>query len=238
MISRFFCPISLAAGARVTLPDDAAHHAVHVLRLSPGAALVLFNGDGAAWPGTIDTVKPQVTVRLGETAESEAEPRCRITLVQALAAGDKMDWVVQKAVELGAAAIQPVAANRSVLRLTGARAEKRVAHWRKVAQSACEQSGRNRVPAVGELLALDTWLTQADGGWVLAPGEKDALRNHAVPPPSLNLLIGPEGGWTAHEMTAITARGFTPVSLGPRVLRTETAGLAALAAIQALWGDF
>lgn len=238
MISRFFCPISLAASARVTLPDDVAHHALHVLRLTRDDALVLFNGDGTAWPGTIETIRPKLTVRLGDMATSEAEPRCRITLVQALAAGDKMDWVVQKAVELGATAIQPVAANRSVLRLTGSRAEKRVAHWRKVAQSACEQCGRNRVPEVGEILALDTWLAQADGGWVLAPGDTGVLREHAPPPPSLNLLIGPEAGWAAEEMDAIAVRGFAPLRLGPRVLRAETAGLAALAAIQALWGDY
>ncbi len=238
MISRFFCPFPLAAGASVALPDEAAHHALRVLRLSPGDAVVVFNGDGTAWPGTIEAVKPKVMVRLGAAGETEAEPRCRITLVQALASGDKMDWVVQKAVELGVAAIQPVAAKRSVLRLSGARAEKRVAHWRKVVQSACEQSGRNRVPVVGDLLALDTWLAQADGGWVLAPGGEGALRDRVAPPPSLNLLVGPEGGWGEHEIAAMSARGFVPVSLGPRVLRTETAGLAALAAIQALWGDF
>ncbi len=237
MISRFFCPVALESGARVVLPDEAAHHAARVLRLNPGDALVLFNGDGIAWPGTIEAVKPEVAVRLGEHGEREAEPRCAITLVQALAAGDKMDWVVQKAAELGAAAIQPVAAQRSVLRLSGARAQKRVDHWRKVVQSACEQSGRSRVPAVEEIMPLDCWLARSTGGWVLSPEGENALRERAAPPSSLNLLIGPEAGWSDAEVAAMSARGFALVRLGPRVLRSETAGLAALAAIQALWGD-
>ncbi|QID17177.1 16S rRNA (uracil(1498)-N(3))-methyltransferase [Nitrogeniibacter mangrovi] len=238
MIFRFFCPIPLAAGDCVTLPEAAAHHATRVLRLAPGASVILFDGEGAACAGTLTALKPHVTVQLAEALAPEPEPACRITLVQALASGDKMDWVVQKAVELGVHAIVPVAAKRSVLKLEGERAVKRLAHWRSVAVSACEQSGRNRVPEVAPVQALSRWLARADGGWVLAPGAAQALRTQPAPAGALTLLVGPEGGWEDEELAAMTARGIQPIRLGPRVLRTETAGLAALAAIQALWGDF
>ena len=238
MISRFFCPIPLAAGTCVALPEAAAHHAARVLRLAPGAAVALFNGDGTAWAGTLQSVRPTVTVQLVEQGPPEALARNPITLVQALASGDKMDWVVQKAVELGVSAIQPLATRRAVLKLSGARAEKRVAHWRSIAVSACEQSGRNRVPAIADIVSLEAWLADADGGWVLTPASGGALRERRPPDGALTLLVGPESGWDDEELVRMTQRGIEAVQLGPRVLRTETAGLAAIAAIQALWGDF
>jgi len=238
MIFRFFCPIPLAAGHSVTLPDSAAHHAVRVLRLQPGASVILFDGEGLACAGTLASIKPAVTVALSEALPSEPLPPCRVTLVQALASGDKMDWVVQKAVELGVHAIVPVMARRSVLKLDGARADKRVAHWRNIAVAACEQSGRSRLPQVGEIQTLPQWLAKAEGGWVLAPAAGTPLRDQPPPQGDLNLLIGPESGWEPGELEAMRTRGILPLQLGPRVLRTETAGLAALAAIQALWGDF
>ena len=239
MIHRFFCPGPLSAGASVVLPDDAAHHATRVLRLRAESAVELFDGAGTACPGTLLATKAPVSVALGAPRPVEPEPRCHITLVQALASGDKMDWVVQKAVELGVSVIQPVAAKRSVLRLDGARADKRVAHWQKVAVSACEQSGRNRLPEIAPVCSLEHWLATASGGWVLAPAAAQALRTRAAPQDGrICLLVGPEGGWDDAELAAMRARGIEAVSLGPRVLRTETAGLAAVAAIQALWGDY
>jgi 16S rRNA (uracil1498-N3)-methyltransferase len=238
MIFRFFCPAPLQAGTSVTLPEEAAHHATRVLRLAPGAAVILFDGAGQSCAGRIASLRPAVSVELTETLPPEPEPPCRVTLVQALASGDKMDWVIQKAVELGVHAVVPVAARRSVLKLDGARAEKRVAHWRKIAIAACEQSGRSRVPAVSDIQPLNQWLARATGGWVLAPAAGQALRAHAPAPAELNLLVGPESGWEPAELEAMQARGVVPLRLGPRILRTETAGLAALAAIQALWGDY
>lgn len=228
----------LHAGAVVTLPEAAAHHATRVLRLSPGDAVAVFNGDGTAWRGTLTTLRPTVAVRLDAQGPAEPAPRCPITLVQALASGDKMDWVVQKATELGVSAIVPLAARRSVLKLAGARADKRVAHWRNVAIAACEQSGRNRVPEIADIVSLEAWLAHAHGGWVLSPEGGDALRDKPAPAGALSVLVGPESGWDADELARMALRGIEPVRLGPRVLRTETAGLAALAAVQALWGDF
>lgn len=239
MTHRFFCPGPLSAGASVVLPDDAAHHATRVLRLRADTAIEVFDGAGQAHPATLVSITSPVTAVLGPALPLEPPPRCRITLVQALASGDKMDWVVQKAVELGVEVVQPVAAKRSVLRLDGARAEKRLAHWQKVAVSACEQCGRNRLPQVMPILSLERWLTGASGGWVLAPAAPQALRARPAPENAqITLLVGPEGGWDDTELAAMAIRGVEAVSLGPRVLRTETAGLAAVAAIQALWGDY
>jgi len=167
-----------------------------------------------------------------------------VTLVQALQSGDKMDLTIQKAVELGAAAIVPVASRRSVLKLEGARAAKRLAHWQGVAVAACEQCGRNRVPPVAEIESLERWLAQPAPANVLrlmlAPGADATLA--ALPRPTadtrIELLIGAEGGLAPEELEKATQAGFVGVRLGPRILRTETAGLAALAALQCLWGDF
>jgi len=238
MIFRFFCPIPLVAGDCVELPEAAAHHAARVLRLAPGAAVVLFNGNGAACSGTVAALKPKVTVELVERLPDDAPMPVRVTLVQALAAADKMDWVIQKAVELGVHAIVPVAARRSVLKLDGARADKRMAHWRNIVISACEQSGRNTVPEVAPVQPLPQWLARADGGWVLAPAAGQSLRAQPRPGEALTIYVGPESGWEEAELSAMATRGIQAVQLGPRVLRTETAGLAALSAIQALWGDF
>ncbi len=238
MIFRFFCPIPLTAGDCVELPKAAAHHASRVLRLTPGAPVVLFDGAGNACSGAIAGLKPTVTVQLVDALPPEPQPPCRVTLVQALASADKMDWVVQKAVELGVHAIVPIAAKRSVLKLDGPRAEKRLAHWRNIAVSACEQSGRSTVPEVAPVQPLNQWLAQARGGWVLAPAAAHALRDQPAPTGALTILVGPESGWEDAELAAMLTRDIQPLRLGPRVLRTETAGLAALAAIQALWGDF
>ncbi len=240
MNPRFFCPDGLLPDSDMPLPTAVAHHAERVLRLAVGDAVTLFDGRGGECAATLLALGKQPLARLGPRQEADRESPLAITLVQALASGDKMDWVVQKAVELGAVAIQPVAAERSVLKLTGDRAAKRVAHWQQIAVSACEQSGRNRVPAVGEIVPLARYLAQSFDGtrMILAPGAAGALARKGRPTGPLAILIGPEGGWSPAELQLAERAGCAPLALGPRVLRTETAGLAALAALQTLWGDF
>ena len=242
MLPRFYVPLGLAPGATVDLPAEAAHHAVKVLRLDEGAELVLFDGGGGEWLARLVRAGRGVRAVLESRDEPQREPAVRITLAQGLPAADKMDWIVQKAVELGVAAIRPLAMKRSVIRLSGERMERRVAHWRGVAVAACEQCGRNRVPDVAPLIDLPQYLGEAAADneirLLLAPGAESRLRD--LPPPAgpVTLIVGPEGGFEEGESAAIRAAGFRPVSLGPRVLRTETAGVAALAAMMALWGDF
>ena len=240
MISRFHFPDRLPAGGEVALPDALAHHALRVLRLRDGEAVVLFDGSGGEVEARLAVRGKAVFAQLGEARAVERESPLRIVLVQALASGDKMDWVVQKAVELGVHAVQPVQAERSVLRLAGERADKRVAHWQQVAVAACEQCGRNRVPEIRPLQALAPWLgAHRDAlNYVLAPGGAAGFADEPEPKDVVHLLVGPEGGWSEVEIAAFDAAGCRPVRLGPRVLRTETAGLAAVAALQARWGDF
>lgn len=246
---RFYYPAStspvLAEGAHLDLPENAARHAARVLRLRIDDELVLFDGTGGEYAARITGIhRDQVSVAVFGWRDVECEAPIRLTLVQALQSGEKMDMTVQKAVELGVERIVPVASRRSVVRLEGERAQKRVDHWRAVAASACEQCGRNRVPEVTALDGLDRYLTQPVSGDVLrlmlAPGAAQSLRQ-LVPPPmagKVELLIGAEGGLAPDEMEMAARAGYVGVRLGPRILRTETAGLAALAAIQCLWGDF
>ncbi len=240
MNPRFFCPDGLVPDCEIPLPAPVAHHAERVLRLVVGDAVVLFDGQGGEFSATLTALGKQPAARLGPRLPIERESSLAITLVQALASGDKMDWVVQKAVELGVMAIQPVAAERSVLKLAGDRAVKRVAHWQQIAVAACEQSGRNRVPVVGDILPLSRYLSLPfeDTRLILAPGADGALARKAAPSGPVSVFVGPEGGWSSGELDLATRAGCAPLALGPRVLRTETAGLAALAALQTLWGDF
>lgn len=240
-LPRFYCREALSPGAHVELPEPVARHAVRVLRLPPGAPMVLFDGRGGEYPAHIERIeRDRVMAVLGAWVETERESALAITLVQALQAGDKMDFTIQKAVELGVRDIVPVESRRSVLRLAGERAGKRVAHWQGVVASACEQCGRNQVPLVAPLEKLENWLARpADGvlRLMLAPDAEQTLATIA-PAKNVQLLIGAEGGLDPQEVIAAQQAGFQAVRLGPRVLRTETAGLAALAALQALWGDF
>lgn len=242
MAPRFFCPLPLAADSLVELPGAAAHHAARVLRLVRGDALVLFNGQGGEYPGTLVEAARTLRVQLGRHEEIERESPLEVTLSQALPAGDKMDFIVQKAVELGVARIQPLAAARSVLRLTGERAERRVAHWQQVAIAACEQCGRNRVPDIAPVASLSSWLAALPAQdeeicrLLLAPGATQRVRD--LPGARRYLvLIGPEGGFDAGEIAAAGQAGFKAGTLGPRVLRAETAALALLCALGAVHGD-
>jgi 16S rRNA (uracil1498-N3)-methyltransferase len=242
MIPRFHCPFPLAPGATVDLPAEAAHHATKVLRLDEGDGVILFDGRGGEWFGTLRRVGKAMAVALQTFDEEDRQAPISITLAQGLPAADKMDWIVQKSVELGVARIVPVACRRSVVRLSGERMERRVAHWQAVAIAACEQSRRNRVPEVAPLLDLPQFVGAAAGDnclrLILAPGAGQRLAALPKPAGPVILLIGPEGGFEDGELAAAASGGFQAVSLGPRVLRTETAGLAALATMQALWGDF
>lgn len=246
-ITRFYCPENLALGARVALPKSAAHHAVRVLRLSEGAPLHLFNGDGYEYAGRILRIDKQDAVALIEGREAiSRESPLRVRLLQGVSAGDRMDYTLQKAVELGVAEIQPIAAERSVVKLNGERADKRVQHWQSIVASACEQCGRNRVPLVHPVASLPDWLAGAgsavrNGAEVritLSPDAELGLRDLPAPIPAALLAVGPEGGFSVNERAMLTHAGFIGVRLGPRVLRTETAALTALASLQSLHGDF
>jgi 16S rRNA (uracil1498-N3)-methyltransferase len=245
MISRFFCLGPLLPGTEIALPGEVAHHAERVLRLAVGDEVVLFDGSGAEFAARLTALGAHPRAHIAERREPQRESPLGLTLVQALASGDKMDWVIQKAVELGVAAVIPVAAERSVLRLAGERADKRLAHWRQVAVAACEQCGRNRVPEIFGVQPLVRYLAEgrAEAGPGLLrllldplPGRRLAELDRPAGP--VHVLIGPEGGWTEVELAAARVAGCTSIRLGPRVLRTESAGLAVVAALQTLWGDF
>jgi len=235
----------IEAGGECTLGAPQSHHLSGVLRLKACDALVLFDGAGGEYPATILRLgKRGVTVAVQERRIVSRESPLAVTLAQAVASGERMDYTIQKAVELGVAAIQPLAASRSVVRLSGERADRRVSHWRAVAIAACEQCGRNHLPPIAAVAPLERWLAQwparneGSRRLLLTPHTDARLRELERPTHPVVLLAGPEGGFTPDEESAARRGGFIPVSLGPRVLRTETAAVAALAAMQALWGDF
>lgn len=238
---RLYVDAPLAAGTSSTLPEAAAHHAVRALRLQSGDDVVLFNGGGGEYAAKIDAIaKAAVSVRIEAFSAIERESPLAVTLVQGLSSGERMDLTVQKSVELGVCAIQPVATEKSVVRLAGERAAARRAHWQRVAIAACEQCGRNRIPEVRPLQPLARYVPPADAlKLVLAPdarvGLKQALDGN---PATIVLAVGPEAGFSESEEQFLVAAGFRPVTLGPRILRTETAAPAALAALNALQGDF
>jgi 16S rRNA (uracil1498-N3)-methyltransferase len=216
-----------------------------VLRLRTGDDLVLFDGTGGEYAARIAVFgRDRVTVDVLEWRDVDREAPVSVTLVQALQSGEKMDMTVQKAVELGVSRIVPVASRRSVVRLEGERALRRIEHWRGVAVAACEQCGRNRVPEIAALESLERGLGKSVDQDVLrlmlAPGSVQTLGRIAPPAmgAKIELLIGAEGGLAPEEIDRARTAGYVSVRLGPRILRTETAGLAALAAIQCLWGDF
>ncbi len=229
-------------GREIVLPAAAAHHALRVLRLATGDALTLFTGEGGEFAATLVRAdKRDAWVALSAFSAVERESALAITLVQGIAANDAMDLIVRKAVELGAAALQPVVTARGARFPADERGAKRLAHWRQIAVAACEQCGRNRVPLVHDVSDLHPWLaarTVARPGIVLDPAAKDGLPAMTAPVSPFEVLIGPEGGLTGDEVTRAARAGFTPVRMGPRILRTETASLAVLAAINTLWGDF
>jgi 16S rRNA (uracil1498-N3)-methyltransferase len=236
---RFFVDAPLDAGARLALPERVAHHALRVLRLTSGAALVIFNGRGGEARATLEIDATRAWARVTQWDPIERESTLELSLIQAIVAADKLDWVIEKATELGAARIVLVPAARSVVRLSGERLERRLQHGREIALAACAQCGRNRIPAVeaAASLAAACATSSARQRFVLAP-EAGGSRMSIGTPDSLAFAVGPEGGYTPEELAATHVAGFAPLSLGPRVLRTETAGLAVLAACQALAGGW
>jgi len=241
--ARFFCPGDLSQGATRDLPEAAAHHAARVLRLNVGDAVIVFNGAGGEVNAQIQTItKHRVAIRVGAWQDRETESPVAVTRGRGVSARERMDFTIQRAVELGVAEIFPVETRRSVMRLAQERAERRVEHWQNLAISACEQCGRNRVQTVHPVSRLPDWLgaradTESGLRLILSTTAQARLRDLAAPE-HVTLLAGPEGGFAPEELEMTTACGFAAVRLGPRILRTETAALAALAAIHALWGDF
>ncbi len=240
-VARFYTEAVLRAGGVSLLPEDTAHHAVHVLRLRTRDEVTLFNGRGGEYAGriaAIERLRVQVDVLAHRALERESP--LAVTLVQGVSAGEKMDLTIQKATELGVAALQPVLAARSTGRISGERAKVKRAHWQRVAIAACEQCGRNRIPEVRPVLPLAQFCRAAPAGGarlLLSPLAELGLRGAKLGG-AVTLAAGPEAGFTAEEEALFAETGFVPVRLGPRVLRTETAALAALAALNALAGDF
>lgn len=237
---RFYCDRPLENGLLLSLPDSIARH-VQVLRLKTGDMITLFNGSGGEYTGTLTTIgKKNAEVLIKTFSAREAEPAHAITLVQGLPEGAKMDWVVEKAVELGVTGIEPLMCSRSVIRLDEERAEKKMLHWRGIMAAAAEQCGRNRLPALAAPLRFEQWINQQSmhRRVLLSPRATESLSVWArhQPPQAIALMVGPEGGWSDEEERLALAHGALCVSMGERILRTETAGLAALAALQALWG--
>ena len=237
---RIHCDLRLGPGAQFALAPEAAQHIGKALRLKAGDAIVVFDGRGGEYEATIQRIdKERVEVKVGAWRDLDAESPLRIGLVQGLPEADKMDWIIQTSVELGVGWIQPIQCDRSVVRLSGERAARREAHWRRVAVAACEQSGRNRIPEVRPTLGFQSWIAvpATMPRWMLQPGG-ERIASKPAPAGPLELLIGPEGGLSERERGLADDRHCIPLSLGPRVLRTETAPLVALAAMHALWGDF
>ena len=237
-LSRFFIDTPLSLGSHA-LPDAQAHYIGRVLRLSTGDALQLFDGSGMEYLGElIEVGKKQVRVELHEQLAGQPESSLRIHLGQGLSRGERMDWAIQKATELGAAEITPIISQRCEVRLKDERADKRLAHWRQIAISACEQSGRSRLPQIHPPQELGEWLTQVEAELKLVLHPLASPMTSHAQPHSLAILIGPEGGLHETEVDQAKQHGFHSARLGPRVLRTETAPVVALAVAQQLWGDF
>lgn len=237
---RVFLDTPLGAGETITLDDAKRHHLGTVLRLGVGAPVTLFNGDGHEYAARVEQAdRKRMTLAVTDRHTPERESPLSITLYQAIARGDRMDFALAKAVELGVTAIRPVFTERGKVKLEGARLAKKQAHWQSVVESAAEQSGRLMRPAVAEALPLSACLDDADSDWLrlmLAPGAEGGL-GAIADRRDIALLIGPESGLSDNEIQTAARAGWQPVTLGPRVLRTETAGMAALAALQTLWGD-
>lgn len=243
---RFYCDPKtsdkLALGAQIKLPENAAIHATRALRLEVGDKIALFNGDGQDYQADLTFIKKgDVSAKITSIKKVDNESPIKVILAQAISSGDRMDFTIQKAVEMGVTEIQPIASQRSVVKLSGERAEKRREHWQNVVNSACEQSGRAFVPQVAMPASLANWLASkpdAQTKVTLAPTAEVSFKELPTPTGNICLLVGAEGGLTEDEISLAESQGFTPVRLGKRILRTETAPLAAIATMQAIWGDF
>ena len=237
--TRIYTSQRLAANTQVLLDPGASAHVARVLRLQEGDTLTLFDGSGGEYPAVICALtRKQVTVETGEHRVAERESDLHIHLGIAMSRGDRMDWVMQKATELGVAAVTPLFTERTEVKLSAERAAKKLRHWQQVMTSACEQCGRNRLPQLPDIRRLDAWLadTTAQRKFVMHHRASGQAGNTGKPS-SVALLVGPEGGLTEGEIEAAAHAGYSALRLGPRVLRTETAPLAGIAILQARWGD-
>ena len=240
---RFYCPPPLPFSGSFELPPDAAHHASRVLRLREGNPVELFDGQGNACKGVLSDIsgKRALVSEISVDSISRESP-LHIILAQALCSSEKMDWIIQKATELGVSEIQPLDTERSVARLSAERAGKRMDHWRQVAISACEQCGRNLLPVIHPPFDIMDWIQSPEyeqaAKYILLPGVDATLNSQSPPQAQILLLIGAEGGFTPYESAGAVRFGFKPIRLGARILRTETAAMAGLTALQTLWGDF
>jgi len=237
---RFHVQQPLAAGQQLELPADVAHH-INVVRMEPGDTLTLFNGDGGEYTAVLtDVQKKKAWAEIKVFDPREAELPFAVTLAQALPEGSKMDWIIEKAVELGVAGIQPLAARRCVVRLSAERAEKKLGHWNGIVVSASEQCGRNRLASVAPPLEFRDWIARQDlhKRVILTPRATESLADWArhQPAQALSIMVGPEGGFSDEEEAEALRHGALPLSIGPRVLRTETAALAAVSILSAAWG--
>ena len=240
---RFYCPPPIPPSGSFDLPPDAAHHAARVLRLRVGDPVQIFDGLGNERHGVISDLGGKRVVISGITAfDIDRESPLKVLLAQALTSSEKMDWVIQKVTELGVTKFQPLDTERSVARLTVERATKRLEHWQQVAISACEQCGRNVLPQIQAPMDIMSWLQQmretSVAKFILLPEGSVSLQTQARPQGKVVLLIGAEGGFSEAERDTALHCGFTPIRMGARVLRTETAAIAGVAALQTLWGDF
>ena len=232
----------LGPGHEVLLPEQSGEHIARVLRLERGHPLILFNGDGCEYDATLASLaKRAVTAEVTAVQAVERESPLHLTLAQGIARGEKMDWILQKATELGVARIVPIVTERTEVKLDEERAERRVLHWTQVIAGACEQSGRTRLPQLEMPQRLDRWLSALDDDGplrlALIPGGDVGARDLPAMPHGALLCVGPEGGFSDKDISMLQQSGFRALRLGPRILRTETAGIAALAALQALQGD-
>ncbi len=239
-ISRLYTPIPLTEGQPIELDDDNGHYVRTVLRLKKDDAIILFNGDGGDYHGMVDEVsRKAVRINVGQRHERSVESPLHVTLGLGISRGDRMDLSVQKAVELGVDHITPLLTERCVVQFKGEKKPQRLLHWQKIVQHAAEQSGRTVLPALTEIALLPDWVGGQQGLKVfLDPYAQTSLAQLQPEDMKVTLLAGPEGGFADHERAMAKAAGFVPVRLGSRILRTETASLAALAAVQMLWGDF
>ncbi|NIO40521.1 MAG: 16S rRNA (uracil(1498)-N(3))-methyltransferase [Burkholderiales bacterium] len=244
--SRFYCPDKLGSGAEIHLPANTAHHAIKSLRLSVGDPIVLFDGLGGEYQASICRIDRDVVVaRTGPFVDRSAESPVELVLAQGMSSSERMDFTIQKAVELGICAVQPLATERTIVKLTPERAARKTAHWRKLAIAACEQCGRNRLADIAEPVRMTDWFSRLPRDnmahqirVLLSPHAEKSFHELPERVSSVLLLAGPEGGLTPAEVDTAKRWGFEPVRLGSRVLRTETAAMAALAAMQLRWGDF
>jgi 16S rRNA (uracil1498-N3)-methyltransferase len=242
MKTRLFVSGQLINGAELLIEGDRARYLGRVLRLRVGDEITVFNGEGPEWAATIDAMtKSTATLHIGERHEAGAESPLKIHLVQGISRGERMDFVVQKATELGVRRITPVLTEYGVVKLDQARGQKRRDHWESVATSACEQSGRTRLPLIDAPMTLKDWFgsksAEVDAELVLMPGAASSLAAIDTSTTKVCLLIGPEGGFSEIEYEDAAIAGFSAVSLGPRILRTETAAVAALSVLQSRLGD-